>query len=99
MYTASKRYTEDQLDQRIPLSIAQWHEHVNFCIPPLGRWQELRSPNPQFGMQGSINKQEACDAAGGTFRPVVFHWMVHVYPFEKDQASVWSVERQHGDAD
>jgi len=25
--------------------------------------------------------------------------MVHVYPFEKDQANVWSVERQHGDAD
>jgi hypothetical protein len=24
---------------------------------------------------------------------------VHVYPFEKDQAAIWSVERQHGDAD
>jgi hypothetical protein len=24
---------------------------------------------------------------------------VHVYPFEKDQANIWSVERQHGDAD
>jgi hypothetical protein len=30
---------------------------------------------------------------------VIFNWMVHVYPFEKDQASIWSVERQHGDAD
>jgi hypothetical protein len=30
---------------------------------------------------------------------VIFNWMVHVYPFEKDQANVWSVERQHGDAD
>ena len=99
MYTAPKRYTEDQLDERIPLSIAQWHEHVNFCIPPLGRWRELGSPNPQFGMRGSIATQEACDAAGGTFRPVVFNWMVHVYPFEKDAASMWSVERQHGDAD
>ena len=86
MYTAPKRYTEDELDQRIPLSVAQWHEHVNFCIPPLGRWKEMRSPNPQFGLRGSITTQEACDAAGGTFRPVVFNWMVHVYPFEKDQA-------------
>jgi hypothetical protein len=99
MYTAPKRYTEDQLDERIPLSVAQWHEHVNFCIPPLGRWRELRSPNPQFGLRGSIATQEACDAAGGTFRPVVFNWMVHVYPFEKDTAKAWSVERQHGDAD
>ncbi|MFZ0197757.1 MAG: hypothetical protein WB523_01600 [Candidatus Sulfotelmatobacter sp.] len=99
MYTAPKRYTEDELDQRIPLSVAQWHEHVNFCIPPLGRWKELRSPNPQFGLRGSITTQAACDAAGGTFRPVVFNWMVHVYPFEKDQANVWSVARQHGDAD
>jgi hypothetical protein len=99
MYTAPKTFTEDQLDERIPLSVAQWHEHVNFCIPPLGRWNDLRSTNPQFGMRGSIASQDACDAAGGRFIPVVFNWMVHVYPFEKDQASVWSVERQHGDAD
>src|SRR5579871_1069770 len=99
MYTAPKSFTEDQLDERIPLSIAQWHEHVNFCIPPLGRWNELRSDNPLFGLRGSIMTQAACDSAGGSFRPVVFNWMVHVYPFEKDQANIWSVERQHGDAD
>ena len=99
MYTAPKRLTEEQLDQRVPLSVAQWHEHVNFCIPPLGHFKEMRDPHPQFGFKGSIATQEACDAAGGTFFPVVFNWMVHVYPFEKDQANVWSVERQHGDAD
>jgi hypothetical protein len=99
MYTAPKRYTEDQLDERVPLSVAQWHEHVNFCVPPLGKWKEMGSPNPQFGLHGSITTQEACDAAGGTFRPVVFNWMVHVYPFEKDQANVWSVERQQGHSD
>jgi hypothetical protein len=99
MYTAPKRMTEDQLDARIPLSVAQWHEHVNFCIPPLGRLREMRDPHPQFGFNGSIATQEVCDAAGGTFRPVVFNWMVHIYPFEKNQGSIWSVERQHGDAD
>src|ERR1700689_3616178 len=31
MYTAPKRYNEDDRNQRIPLSIAQWHEHVNYC--------------------------------------------------------------------
>ena len=99
MYTAPKRFTEDQLDQRIPLSVAQWHEHVNFCAPPADKGKEMLAPHPQFGLRGSITTQEACDAAGGTFRPVIFNWMVHVYPFEKDQAKVWSVERQHGDAD
>ena len=99
MYTAPKRFDEAQLDERIPLSVGQWHEHVNFCAPPADKKAEMRSPHPQFGLRGSITTQEACDAAGGTFHPVIFNWMVHVYPFEKDQASIWSVERQHGDAD
>ena len=99
MYTAPKTYTEEQLDERIPLSIAQWHEHVDFCIAPAGRKSEYFGPNAKFGLLGSIHTQQACDAEGGKFRPVVFNWMVHVYPFEKDQASIWSVERQHGDAD
>jgi hypothetical protein len=99
MYTAPRTFTEDDLDQRIPLSVAQWHEHVNFCMAPFGKWGEGLKPNPQFGLKGSIATQEACDAAGGTFHPVVLNWMVHVYPFEKDQAAIWSVDRQHGDAD
>jgi len=99
MYTAPKRLGEDQLDERIPLSVAQWHEHVNFCAPPADKRKEMLTPHPQFGLRGSIATQEACDAAGGTFHPVIFNWMVHVYPFEKDQAKIWSVERQHGDAD
>jgi len=99
MYTAPKRLGEEELDQRIPLSVAQWHEHVNFCAAPAGHKGEYMNPHPQFGLRGSITTQEACDAAGGTFHPVIFNWMVHVYPFEKDQANIWSVERQHGDAD
>src|SRR6202044_1282100 len=99
MYTAPKRFNEDQLDERVPLSVAQWHEHVNFCVAPPDRRGEGLSPHPQFGLKGSITTKEACDAAGGTFHPVVFNWMVHVYPFEKNQASIWSVNRQHGDAD
>jgi hypothetical protein len=99
MYTAPKRFDEDQLDERVPLSITQWHEHVNFCTAPAGRKSEYLLPHPQFGLRGSITTQEACDAAGGTFHPVIFNWMVHVYPFEKDPASIWSVSRQHGDRD
>lgn len=99
MYTAPKRFGEDDLDERVPLSVAQWHEHVNFCAPPADKRQEMLEKNPQFGLRGSIATQEACDAAGGKFHPVIFNWMVHIYPFEKTQAAIFSVERQHGDAD
>jgi hypothetical protein len=99
MYTAPKRFGEEQLNQRIPLSVAQWHEHVNFCAPPPDRRKEALVAHPQFGLRGSITTLEACEAAGGTFHPVVFNWMVHVYPFEKDQASIWSVDRQKDHAD
>jgi len=99
MYTAPKRFTEEDLDARIPLSITQWHEHVNFCAPPPDKRVSMLQGHSQFGLRGSITTQEACDAAGGTFHPVIFSWMVHVYPFEKDEASIWSVERQHSDLD
>jgi len=95
MYTAPKRYTEDDLNERIPLSIAQWHEHVNFCAAPEGQKWEALGKNAKFGLHGSITTQADCDAAGGTFHPIVFNWMVHVYPLEKDEADIWSAERQH----
>lgn len=94
MYTAPKNATEDQLDQRIPLSIAQWHAHVNLCLPPADKKNEAWGPNAKFGLRGSIATKAECDAAGGKFMPQIFGWMVHVYPLEKDQASMWSVERQ-----
>jgi hypothetical protein len=97
MYTAPKRFTEDDLNQRIPLSVAQWHEHVNFCAPPKDHKQAMMEPNPKFGLRGSITTQADCDAAGGEFHSVIFNWMVHLYPLEKDAAQIWSVDRQHAD--
>ena len=94
MYTAPKRFSEDDLNKRIPLSIAQWHQHVNFCAPPADRKKESAGPKAKFGLIGSIVTKEECDSNGGTFHPVIFNWMVHVYPMEKDNAAIWSVERQ-----
>jgi hypothetical protein len=94
MYTAPRRMSEADLDKRIPLSIAQWHQHVNLCLPPKDRRQELLEPHPQFGLRGSIYTKEACEAAGGRFIPHVFGWMVHMYPYEHSQEAIWSVERQ-----
>jgi len=36
MYTAPANTPEQELDQRVPLSVAQWHAHVNICLPPGG---------------------------------------------------------------
>lgn len=94
MYTAPNRFTEDQLNDRIPLSVAQWHQHVNLCKPPQGREREMLSKNPKFGLNGSISTREECEEAGGTFMPHVFGWMVHMYPWEKTPDAIWSVERQ-----
>jgi hypothetical protein len=80
MYTMPKRATEDQLNERIPLSIATWHLHTNLCMPPLG--QAKTADWTKFGLRGSIATEDACSAAGGRFHPVVFGWMVHIYPYE-----------------
>jgi len=94
MYTAPFRFSEEVLNERIPLSVAQWHLHVNMCRPPRGREIEMLGKRPKFGLNGSISTRQQCEAAGGTFMPHVFGWMVHVYPWEKTPDAVWSVERQ-----
>jgi hypothetical protein len=94
MFTAPARFTEDQLADRIPMSVAQWHQHVNLCIPPKDQRGEMFDSNPRFGLLGSISTEGECKAAGGTFRPRIFGWMVHMYPYEKTPDEIWSVERQ-----
>ncbi len=94
MYTAPKKASWNDLDERIPLSIAQWHAHINLCLPPADRRTEAWGPHPKFGLAGSITTRDACDAAGGKFMPQIFGWMVHVYPLEQKPEDIWSVERQ-----
>lgn len=92
MYTDRVTASQDELGQRIPLSIARWHQHVNFCKAPPGEFAAYFGPDAKFGLIGSINTREACAAAGGTFLPHVFGWMVHVYPYETDPKKIWSVD-------
>jgi|KBSSwiStaDraftv2_1062776.scaffolds.fasta_scaffold63876_4 hypothetical protein len=94
MYTAPKSSNWNDLDQRIPLSVAQWHAHINLCLPPADRRSEAWGPHPKFGLAGSITTRTDCDAAGGKFMPQIFGWMVHLYPFEQKPEDIWSVERQ-----
>ena len=89
MYTDRKSATEDQLNERVPLSVARWHRHINFCLPPRGA--DMKTADwTKFGPNGSIATKEACDAAGGRFYPQVFGWMVHVYPWETNPQLVWA---------
>jgi len=94
MYTAPRRTTLEELNRRVPLSIARWHEHVNWCLPPAGqraRWAEMRDGEPVFGPKSAIATREACDAVGGRFIPHLFGWMVHVQAFASDDpAVIWS---------
>jgi len=92
MYTDRVDATEDELNDRIPLSIARWHQHVNFCKAPMGQKAAYFGPDAKFGLLGSINTKEACEAAGGTFYPHIFGWMVHVYPYEADAKKIWATD-------
>jgi hypothetical protein len=89
MYTMPKRATEDQLNARVPLSVAMWHLHTNLCMPP--RAQLRNADWSKFGLKGSIPTQDACDAAGGRFRPSIFGWMVHVYPYEDSLDKIFAM--------
>ena len=92
MYTDRVDASEEELNERIPLSVARWHQHINFCKAPAGKKLEYFGPQAKFGLLGSITTKDACEAEGGEFHPHVFGWMVHVYPYETDPKKIWSTE-------
>lgn len=105
MYTAPYEVPEDELNRRVPLSIARWHLHTNLCLPPDNDIHgdhlddpDLVGTNPKFGLQGSITTGAACRAAGGRYMHHVFGWMVHVYPYETDPKKIWAsgMDDAHG---
>jgi hypothetical protein len=49
------------------------------CVPLAGvKRRQMFNLSHAFGPNGSIATQEACIAAGGEFKPVIFGWMTHV---------------------
>ena len=92
MYTAPKNASAEDLDKRVPLSVAQWHKHVNWCLPGRGeqsRWAEKKNGRPVFGPLGVATRKE-CEDAGGRFHEEVFGWMVHASVFEgNDPETIW----------
>ena len=85
MYTMPKNVTLDRLNDRVPLSIARWHKHVNWCVPKKGdeaRWLEHKGGAPVFGPESAIATKVECDAARGDFHPSLFGWMIHANVYE-----------------
>jgi hypothetical protein len=78
MYTAPRHSSAADLDARFPISVAPWHLHTNFCLAPPSYYKRGFRQDSRFGPNGSIATEEACAAAGGTFKPVLYGWMTHV---------------------
>jgi hypothetical protein len=89
MYTAPRRDTEEDLNARVPLSIARWHKHVNLCFAPKEA-HIAPGTSKEFGFRGSISTEQACEQASGRWVPQIFNWMVHVYPYESDPEKIWA---------
>lgn len=93
-YTAPGGTTEEVLDRRVPLSVGQWHQHVDLCVPKpddTPRWSE-RGPDgkPVFGPSSAIDTQAGCDSVAGVFKPRVFGWMLEARVFVSDNPdSIW----------
>ncbi|HZS61107.1 MAG TPA: dienelactone hydrolase family protein [Gemmatimonadaceae bacterium] len=93
-YTAPGATTEEALDLRVPLSVGQWHQHVDLCVPKPddnARWNELGPDDkPVFGPSSSIDTQGGCDSVAGVFKPRVFGWMLEARVFVSDNPdSIW----------
>jgi hypothetical protein len=86
---APRNSSENDLNARVPLSVARWHAHINICLPPRG--SAANADWKTFGPDGSISTPEACSAAKGRFVAQLFGWMVHVYPFEKTPDKIWGM--------
>ena len=93
MYTAPKRWGPDKLDARVPLSIAHWHKHVNWCLPKKGenqRWLERKDGEAVFGPASPIATKAACNAVDGNFEESIFGWKIHANVFAGDDpATIW----------
>jgi hypothetical protein len=94
MYAAGTSAESTDLDALLPISMAHWHEHVNFCYPGraaagVGSTIDARTVF-WVKLYFSITSATECRDAGGRFVPVEFGWMAHVYLFAGDDPkTIW----------
>ncbi|MEP6690887.1 MAG: hypothetical protein ABJD07_07010 [Gemmatimonadaceae bacterium] len=99
MYSAPPSATAEEIDGRLPLGVAHWHEHINFCGPTLEAYQNgsAATDGASTAKWLRITSREECTAAGGRFVPRLFGWMTHAYIFAGDDPKqIWGGEgKQH----
>jgi hypothetical protein len=88
MYTMPKNTNPSRLGERVPLGIARWHKHVNWCLPKKSEQarfgERLASGMPKFGPESPIATRAECDAVAGEFHRNLFGWMLHANVFDGD---------------
>lgn len=99
MLTAPPNATLNELNDRVPLSVTQWHLHTNICIPvPMWdeqQWAREFEGKPMFGPESDIDNKRDCDLVGGRFAPVIFDWMTHAYVYRNSDSSIWDQMSGH----
>ena len=85
-YVSEKDASEGQLNRHVPLSVARWRRDVNVCLPVRGT-DAKKTDRTKFDL---IATEQACDAAGGRFVPLLSDWTVQVHPWEKNPKLVWA---------
>ncbi|MDB4913346.1 MAG: hypothetical protein JWM95_990 [Gemmatimonadetes bacterium] len=88
MYTAPASSTPDELNARLPLGVAYWHAHVNFCGLRPASPGSFKADSAMLARSLAIDTREACTQAGGMYLPQLFGWMAHVNAFDGDSPSV-----------
>ena len=101
MYTMPRTAPLSALDARVPLGIAEWHQHVNWCEPKAtdsqARWLETRNGHPVFGPEKPRlrPKRRATRSAAVSSRPSLGGWSTSMC----SSAMTWqrSMEKSTGD--
>ena len=57
MHTDRVEATEEEIDDRIPLSVARWHQHINFCKAPGSQKAAYFGPDAQVRFTRFDNHQ------------------------------------------
>lgn len=87
MFVAPRGITEDELDARVPLSVAHWHRHVDVCRGPKGEMA------PRYHQWLTLAD---CEKAGGRWRPAS-HYMIHVMVDSGDDLAAVFPQRPDSD--
>jgi len=64
MYTARVGATEQDINERVPLSVARWHQHINFCKAPMGQKAGIFWVKREVRITG-IHYHQGCMYGGG----------------------------------